>query len=174
MPTEIPDCIAWTLEMLAIAPADHVLEIGCGPGVGASVACEKLGKGGYIGVDRSDVAIKRATERNAKRIEAGRARFVKSPFADVDLAGARFDKIFAIRVNFFWQGGQRELPLIRKVLRPKGKVFITYEPPRPGMMPRTVRLVRENLEREGFAISEVLTEMRQSEMFCIQAKLAPS
>src|SRR5262245_35671997 len=108
MPTNVPDVITWTLSTLTIAPTDRVLEIGCGPGVAALLACEKLGKGAYVGVDRSGVAIKRATEHNAKSIEAGKARFIKSLFADADLGGARFDKIFAIRVNFFWQGGQRE------------------------------------------------------------------
>ena len=169
MPTLVPDCIAWAIETLAIAPTDRLLEIGCGPGVAALLACERLGKGAYVGVDRSGVAIARATERNLKNIEAGKAAFVKSPFADADLGGARFDKVFAIRVNFFWQGGQHELPVVRAALKRRGRLSIVYEPPRKGMMARTVRQVRENLEREGFAISEVLTETRQSEMFCIEA-----
>ena len=169
MPTMVPNWVAWAIDTLAIAPTDRLLEIGCGPGVAALLACEKLEKGAYVGVDRSGVAIARATERNVKTIEAGRAAFVKSPFADADLGAARFDKIFAIRVNFFWQGGQRELPLIRAALKPKGRLSIVYEPPRKGIMAWTVKKFRENLEREGFAISDVLSETRQNEMFCIQA-----
>jgi hypothetical protein len=83
--------------------------------------------------------------------------------------GNRFDKVFAVRVNFFWQGGQRELPLIQAVLKPKGQLTIVYEPPRKGMIPGTVRKVRANLEAGGFLITEVLTEIRQSELLCIQA-----
>ena len=167
--TQVPKCVAWAIEHVAIAPSDRLLEIGCGPGVAAVLACKKLGTGNYVGVDRSGVAIKRATERNLENIESGKARFLKGPFADADLGGKRFDKIFAIRVNFFWQGGQRELPLIQAALKPKGQLTIVYEPPQNGMILGTVKKVRANLEREGFSITEVLTEIRQSELLCIQA-----
>ena len=120
-------------------------------------------------MDRSGVAIERATERNLANIESGKARFLRARFADADLGGNRFDKVFAIRVNFFWQGGQPELPLIQAALKPKGQLTIVYEPPQKGMIPGTVRKVRANLEREGFSITEVLTEIRQSELLCIQA-----
>ena len=167
--TPVPECVAWAIEKLAIAPSDHLLEIGCGPGIAAAAACKKLGTGTYVGVDRSSVAIARATGRNLSNIESGKARFLRAWFAEADLGGNRFDKVFAIRVNFFWQGGQRELPLIQAVLKPKGHLTIVYEPPRKDMIPGTVRKVRANLEAGGFLITEVLTEIRQSELLCIQA-----
>ena len=170
MPTKnVPKCVGWAIEHVAIAPSDHLLEIGCGPGVAAALACKKLGTGSYVGVDRSGVAIKRATERNLENIESGKAKFLRAWFADADLGGNRFDKVFALRVNFFWQGGQQELPLIKTVLKPKGQLTIVYEPPQKGMIPNTVRKVRANLEREGFLITEGLTEIRQRELLCIQA-----
>jgi len=167
--TGVPKCVAWAIEYVAIAPSDRLLEIGCGPGVAAALACKKLGTGTYVGVDRSGVAIARATGRNLSNIESGKARFLRAWFADADLGGARFDKVFAIRVNFFWQGGQRELPVIQAALKPKGRLTIVYEPPRMGMIPGTARKVRANLEREGFSITEVLTEISQSELLCIHA-----
>jgi protein-L-isoaspartate O-methyltransferase len=167
--TSVPKCVAWAIENVAIAPSDRLLEIGCGPGVAAVLACEKLGTGSYVGVDRSGVAIARATERNLSKIESGKARFLKTPFADADLGGARFDKVFAIRVNFFWQDGRPELPVIQAALKRKGRLTIVYEPPQKGMIPNTVRKVRANLEREGFSITDVLTEIRQNELLCIQA-----
>jgi protein-L-isoaspartate O-methyltransferase len=167
--TSVPKCVACAIENVAIAPSDRLLEIGCGPGVAAALACEKLGTGTYVGVDRSGVAIARATERNLASIESGKARFLRAKFADADLGGARFDKVFAIRVNFFWQDGRPELPVIHAALQRKGRLTIVYEPPQKGMIPGTVRKVRANLEREGFSITEVLTEIRESELLCIQA-----
>ena len=120
-------------------------------------------------MDRSGAAIARATERNLANIESEKARFLRAKFADADLGGDRFDKVFAIRVNFFWQDGRPELPLIQTALKRKGRLTIVYEPPQKGMIPGTVREVRANLEREGFSITKVLTETRQSELLCIQA-----
>jgi protein-L-isoaspartate O-methyltransferase len=171
--TSVPRCVAWAIENVAVAPSDRLLEIGCGPGVAAALACKTLGTGTYVGVDRSGVAIARATERNLANIKSGKARFLRAKFADADLGGARFDKVFAIRVNFFWQDGRPELPVIKAALKRKGRLTIVYEPPQKGMIPNTVRKVRANLEREGFSITEVLTEIRQSELLCIQAVLKP-
>jgi protein-L-isoaspartate O-methyltransferase len=171
--TQVPKCVAWAIEQVAIAPSDRLLEIGCGPGVAAALACKKLGTGTYVGVDRSGVAIARATERNLTSIESGKARFLQAKFADADLGGARFDKVFAIRVNFFWQDGRPELPKLRAALKAKGRLTIVYEPPQKGMIPGTVKKVRANLEREGFSISDVLTEIGQSELLCIQVVRAP-
>jgi protein-L-isoaspartate O-methyltransferase len=38
----IPKRIRWAVETLAVQPADRLLEIGGGPGLAASLICERL------------------------------------------------------------------------------------------------------------------------------------
>jgi|SRR5688572_30071965 len=158
MSETIPPFIAWAVATLNFGPGDRLLEIGCGRGVAAALVCERLDSGTILAIDRSAAAIKAAEQRNAAHVAAGKAAFRRAVFADADLGGARFDKIFAIRVNFFWQKPARELAVIAAALAPGGGLFMFYDPPAWARIDSTVKKVRANLEAGGFAIERVLKE----------------
>jgi hypothetical protein len=126
--------------------------------VAVALICERLDGGTILAIDRSAVAIKAAETRNAAHVAAGRATFRRAVFADVDLGGARFDKIFAIRVNFFWQNAARELAVIAPAVAPGGRLFMFYDPPAWASIDATVKKVRTNLEAARFTIERVLRE----------------
>jgi ubiquinone/menaquinone biosynthesis C-methylase UbiE len=86
---------------MKIRPADRVLEIGCGHGVAATIVCQRLQGGRLTAVDRSN--IEAAKRRNAKEITAGRAEFIVGNLEQLDVGDRRFDKIFAVRVGFFFR-----------------------------------------------------------------------
>jgi trans-aconitate methyltransferase len=46
-------------------PYDHLPEVGCGPGVAASLICERLTTGSMPAVDRSPTAVARTSRRTA-------------------------------------------------------------------------------------------------------------
>ena len=158
MPEKVPPLIAWAVATLEVDPGDRLLEIGCGRGVAVALVCDRLDSGTILAIDRSAVAIKAAEKRNAMHVAAGRAAFRRAAFADADLGSARFDKIFAIRVNFFWQNAARELAVIASALAPSGRLFMFYDPPAWARIESTVRKVRANLEAGGFTIERVLRE----------------
>ncbi len=116
------------IEQLDIRPDDRVLEIGCGRGVAATLACERLEEGHFTAVDRSAKMIQAATRRNAAYIEAGRAEFLVATLEDLDLEDRRFDKIFAVRVGLFHREPERARSIVERWLA-SGGVFVFFDPP---------------------------------------------
>jgi cyclopropane fatty-acyl-phospholipid synthase-like methyltransferase len=159
----VPERIRWAVQVLAPAPGDHLLEIGCGPGVAVAAICQRLTGGRVVAIDRSATAIARATRRNADCIASGRAALRTVALEDLrpsDLpeGGDGFDKVFAMNVNLFWVRSQaRELDLIRALLRPGGTLSLFYGYGTPGRGAATVpEAVVGHLTAGGFA-TEVRT-----------------
>jgi SAM-dependent methyltransferase len=128
----VPERIRWAVELLAPAPDERLLEIGCGPGVAVSAVCERLAGGRIVAIDRSATAIGRAERRNADHVAAGRAVLLKVALEEAApselLRGReRFGKVFAFNVNLFWvRRPAAELDLIRRLLAPDGALYLFY------------------------------------------------
>lgn len=63
---------AFAISLLDVQPADHVLEIGFGPGVTIQRLAELVPRGSVTGVDSSSVMVGQARRRNAQAIQQGR------------------------------------------------------------------------------------------------------
>jgi SAM-dependent methyltransferase len=130
--TAVPERIRWAVETLDPGPDDHLLEIGCGPGLAITPICERLVGGRIVAIDRSATAISRAERRNAEHVAAGRAVLRTAALEALDpseaLAGRqRFDKVFAMNVNLFWtRPAARELDRIRGLLGNEGALYLFY------------------------------------------------
>ena len=122
----------WALGLLDIRPADRVLELGFGPGLGIRGAAERAPLGEVFGVDHSAVMLKQASKRNAAEIAAGR---VKLHLASVDAFPdfpAGFDKIFGVNVHTFWNDAAAVIAELLELLRPGGTLALTFQPRNPG------------------------------------------
>lgn len=119
------------VERLNIAPDDHVLEIGCGHGVAATLVCERLagGSGRLTAIDRSPKMIAAAARRNAAHVEAGRAEFLVARLEELDLGDRRFDVVLAVRVGLFHREPQRARALVEPWLKPTGRLHALFDPP---------------------------------------------
>jgi SAM-dependent methyltransferase len=155
----VPERISWAVRTLAPAPDDHLLEIGCGPGVAVSVVCEALSGGQILAIDRSPTAIARATRRNAGCIAAGKAVLRVAALESLQAAELLedrqgFDKVFAMNVNLFWvRSPARELELISAVLKPGGGLYLFYGYGTPGQgPPRVPEVLYDHLTAAGFAV----------------------
>ena len=119
------------VEELAIEPDDHVLEIGCGHGVAATLVCERLagGDGRLTAIDRSPKMIAAAKQRNAGHVDVGRAEFLVARLEDLDLGDRRFDVVFAVRVGLFHREPERARALVEPWLKPSGRLHAFFDPP---------------------------------------------
>jgi SAM-dependent methyltransferase len=123
----VPERLRWAVEVLDPQPHEELLEIGCGGGVAADLVCQRLATGRLHAVDRSSVAVERASRRGAKHLAAGRLVLHLTALADLPLAPGSIDAAFAVDVNAFWVGDARaELAALARVLRPGGRLHLLW------------------------------------------------
>ncbi|MEZ5097538.1 MAG: methyltransferase domain-containing protein [Nocardioides sp.] len=102
----VPPRIVWAVEVMDVRPDDHIMEIGCGPGAGAELICERLtGKGKLFAIDRSESGVDRTRRRNASHVESGRLTVRQIDLATLRVPVKRLTKVFAFNVNLFWVRG---------------------------------------------------------------------
>lgn len=140
-----PARIKWALELLDIEKSSKVFEIGCGSGIAAQRICPVLGRGSYMGIDRSPAAIQASRARNAAYTKAGRSIFIEGAFNADDRQPQLFDRILAVNVNAFWSGDGAEVLDVRRLMHNKSLFVQVYEPPEPEQRAKIARILRRRL-----------------------------
>jgi SAM-dependent methyltransferase len=118
----------WTAEMLAAAPADRVLEIGCGHGIATGLVCEALTTGHLTAIDRSAKMVAACSNRNAAAIAAGRLAVLEGVF-EATAFPEPFDRSFSVNVDFPLHPDKSWARKLAEVLRPGGLVLLVIEAP---------------------------------------------
>ena len=160
MPAGIPERLTWAVEMLAVEPADQVLEIGCGPGVAVSLICKRIGGGRVTAIDRSAVMVRRALERNQAHVAAGRASIEQRALEDADFGPARFHRVLAVNVNAFWTRPAAPLDAVRRCLAPGGTVLLVYQPPSASRARQLADVLGAHLPEHGLAVRSLTVRER--------------
>jgi ubiquinone/menaquinone biosynthesis C-methylase UbiE len=161
-----------TLEILEIQPDDSVLEIGVGPGFAFARAVERASRGRLIGVDHSEVMLRRAARRVAPAIAAGRAELLLTPAEELELPEGSVDKAYAVNVFMFWRDPEAVLRRLLPVLRPGGRLAITHQPRQPRATSDDTRRdadrIAAALVAAGFAtVRAELLPMRPVDAACV-------
>src|SRR5829696_10241985 len=152
----IPPRIKWAVDLMDPQPSDSVLEIGCGPGAGAELICERLETGKLFAIDRSESGVDRTKRRNAKYVEAGKLTVRQIDLATLRVPVKRLTKVFAFNVNLFWvRNCDDEVALLHERVVPGGAVYLFYEAARPELVPNIVKKASDVLARAGFRVSVV-------------------
>jgi ubiquinone/menaquinone biosynthesis C-methylase UbiE len=124
--------IEWGISLLDIQPADHVLEIGFGPGVGIQIMCDLVTNGIVYGIDHSELMVRKASERNKKATESGKAKLMLASVANLPSFDHPIDKVIDINTFQFWDDPVNSLQEIKKVMTPHGIIAIVHQPRKPG------------------------------------------
>lgn len=138
--------IKWAIELMEIEPKHNIFEIGCGSGIAAQRICPLLGRGSYLGVDKSSAAIKAAIARNAAYTKAGRSFFFEAPFNVLDREPALFDRVFAVNVNLFWTDGYDIKTDTRRIMSKHSLFVQVYEPPSTSQRGGIARAAAKNAD----------------------------
>lgn len=149
---KVPERLSWTIDRLGITGHETVLEIGGGRGIAAALVLSKLTTGRLIGLDRSETAIAAARTLNLIDERAGRLRLIHSTIEDFDAGADRFDIVFAVNVNLFWIDANAALETIRGLIKPDGRLVLSYEPPSADQTGPIAARLHSNLEAAGWPL----------------------
>jgi len=134
----------WVLECVEPQPDEHLLEIGCGPGVAVA---EAVALGCRVtAIDPSEVIRAMARRRNAAAIAEGRVVILDGT-AEALPAGP-FDAAYAVNTPQFWVDVDATLAEVVARLRPGGRMALAIQPRFEGATDADAqRLADENAER---------------------------
>ena len=120
--------IKWAVELMDVQPNDTILEIGFGPGVAIKLMAEYITTGKIIGIDRSELMVKKAIKRNKKKILENKVELNKARTIPSGDNSILFDKVLAINVSLFWREPEKEMGLIKGCIKPGGFLQIILQP----------------------------------------------
>jgi ubiquinone/menaquinone biosynthesis C-methylase UbiE len=118
----------WTVARLNPEQADHILEIGFGPGVAIEELSKRVTSGLIAGVDCSETMVREAGKRNAHAIQAGLVELHCGDVTALPFDDASFDKAYSIHSIYFWSEPLKALKELQRVLKPNGTLLITMLP----------------------------------------------
>jgi ubiquinone/menaquinone biosynthesis C-methylase UbiE len=106
------------IDALGVAPSDHVLDVGCGPGRSLAVLAQRAPKGHVVGVDPSDLMAEIAVNRNSALVKARRVEVMIGSACDLPFEDSAFDKALCVHVVYFWKDLNLAFREIARVLKP--------------------------------------------------------
>src|SRR5262245_56827987 len=121
----------WIVELLELAPASRVLEVGYGPGLGAEKVAARLREGRLVGVDHSALMQRQASRRNRAQIAAGRVELRVGTAQALPVDGAAFTHAFAVNSLQFWPDLPTALAELRRALVAPGRLALALRTHRP-------------------------------------------
>jgi SAM-dependent methyltransferase len=139
----------WALSLLAIKPADRILEIGFGPGIAAGKAAAKAAE--VVGLDHSVLMVRQATRRNKELVKKGKLKLMLGSVQGLTPELGLFDKIYSMNVVQFWREPAAVFHRLQTLLKPGGIILTAY-------MPRHVGAKDEDAVRKGRQIEDWLRE----------------
>jgi ubiquinone/menaquinone biosynthesis C-methylase UbiE len=127
----------WVIELIQVQRGDRILEVGFGSGVDICRVSALATDGFVAGIDRSDVMVQQAKNRNAHAIRSQLVELHCASAEAIPYPDAMFDKIFAINVAHFWTNPVEVLAELQRVLKPGGLMALAIQPRIPNATEET-------------------------------------
>jgi SAM-dependent methyltransferase len=114
----------WTVELLDVGPDDRVLDVGCGPGMAVEEAARRAVRGQVVGVDQSELAVRRARRRNRRDIREGRVEVRVAQGEGLPFPAGAFTR--ACSINGVGLRDEAAWSDISRVLGPGGRLVAVF------------------------------------------------
>jgi SAM-dependent methyltransferase len=114
------------IESLAIADHDTTLELGHGNAGHLKYILDEHPTSHYHGLETSTLMHEEAQAINQAYITAGRATFQLYDGTNIPFDESSFDKIFTVNTLYFWVNPLALLSSLHRVLKPGGRLSITF------------------------------------------------
>ena len=119
----------FTLSKLQVQEGDQLLEVGFGSGRTLEKVQGLLKGGGkVIGVDHSEVMVRKAVQRNQLAISQGKMELYCNCLWDFSTPEDHYDTIYASNVHEFWENPVTEIRYMRELLKEGGKLVMVSQP----------------------------------------------
>lgn len=109
------------LELMHIAPAENIIDVGCGSGWLSRTLARGVPEGRVVGVDIADEMIRQARKAAAG---AGNLVFVVGEVNEIPWEANFFTRAISIESSYYWPDPARGLREIHRVLREGGSAWI--------------------------------------------------
>ncbi len=128
MAAEIAAVNEQALELLAVRPDDHVLEVGFGHGRTLARAAALVPTGFVAGIDVSEQMVRMARYRNRQFIKEGRVEVQRADSAHLSYPDRCFDRVYAIHTLYFWADPRVHLQEIYRVMKAGARFVLGFGP----------------------------------------------
>ena len=117
----------WGFTHINIQDNDMSLDIGCGGGANIKKLLEKSPKGKVVGIDYSEVSVKKSIKINKSAIERKRCEILQGNVQELPFANAAFNLVTAFETIYFWPDINQSFRQIYRVLKKSGVFMICNE-----------------------------------------------
>lgn len=160
----------WAMQMLKLAPSDHLLEIGCGTGILAGKIAQRLTCGSITAIDRSAAMIRKAEARNREAISQEKIRLITAEFPGGFIPPSfLYQRVFTFNTTLFLDHSPETFEMVRQCLYPGGYLYIFHQPPY-NITRQLGETTQKALKENHFTVREmVFREFQPAPAFCIKA-----
>lgn len=135
--------LSWFSTLVPSSSTGRILEVGCGNGQLLELLVTRCPRAVVTGIDRSELQVRRARARVAGLSRAPAVHRLSLEDAASQLGEAAFDLIVAMNVNVAWTAPEVAGAALHRLLAPRGRVLLGYEPPnargRPALREKMLR-----------------------------------
>ncbi|WP_018629052.1 class I SAM-dependent methyltransferase [Niabella aurantiaca] len=149
------------IDRLDIADHDHILELGHGNGKHLPYLLRQKADLTYYGLEISKTMSREAGKMNQAFVERKQALFQLYDGVHVPFADHYINRIFTVNTIYFWKEPERLLSELYRVLKPGGKLNITFA--------QQSFMQKLSFTQYGFTLydNEGITELLKKTPFCI-------
>lgn len=115
---------AAAIELLALRPAERILDLGCGHGRSLPRLADEVPQGSVSGVDHSALMLERARRRCARLVRSRRVVLQRCDAARLPFEDGAFDAVLSVHTIYFWPDPAAQLREIHRVLRAGGRLAL--------------------------------------------------